>query len=536
MPGEPSVGLSGGWAEGSAADHVPLRRYLGIVLAVGVAARLVRFGLRFPLWYDEAALSASLLDRGFLDLLRPLDCGQAAPIGFLWVQLALVKVLGFSEPVLRLEPLIGGVVGVVVFWRLASRMLNGTAAALAAAMLAVSYPAIRYSAEAKPYGTDLAVAAGMLWLAAEWLRWPHRSRWLWALAGVAPVAFGLSFPAVFVAGGISLATAWVLWRHRGARGGWAWVAYNLGAVAAFVAVQAAAHANLSPTGAATMQAYWKEAFPPGESFGRLLRWLADSHTGVMLAHPVGGEHGGSIATALLCLVGVGVLVRRRHGHLLAMLLVPWGLNLLAAALHRYPYGGHVRLAMHLAPSVCLLAGVGLAAVLGRLKPAERAFRGAAAALVVLAAIGVGTMVRDVVRPARSENDLRARAFAQWFWVAKALDGELVCARTDLHLPFTHTPLLEGDEAIYYCNQRIYSPRHAQQRRPQWERVSVHWPLRCAWFRVPRLPFAEAEFEQWLHEMENHYRLLDRQTYPLPVFNKRGLESANTVELFEFVPR
>lgn len=513
-----------------------LRLWLAIVLAVGIAARLVRFGLRFPLWYDEAALSASLLDRGWGDLLRPLDCGQIAPIGFLAIQWALVSLLGFSEAVLRLGTLAGGVASVLVFWRAARRLLDGTAAVLAAGMLAVSYPAIRYSAEAKPYGLDLAVATGMLWLAVQWLRCPHRSRWLWGLAAVVPVALGLSFPAVFVAGGIGVAAAWTLWQRGMARSAWALGAYLASVLGAFVAVQAAARAHLSPAGAATMQAYWKDAFPPWESPASLVRWLVAAHTGPMLAHPVGGDHGASIATALLCLAGVAVLLRRRQGVLLAVLLVPWGLNLLAAALHRYPYGGHVRVALHLAPSVCLLAGVGLAAVLGRLGAAKQVTGGMAGALLVLSAIGVGTMVRDVARPARSENDLRARAFAQWFWVAQAFDGELVCARTDLHLPFTHTPLLEGDEAIYYCNQRIYSPRHARRQAPRWERVSERWPLRCAWFRVPWLPCDEAEVARWLDQMERRYRLVSRHTYPVPVFNKRGLESANTVELFEFVPR
>ncbi len=512
-----------------------LRRGVVMVLAVGIAARLVRFALRFPLWYDEAALSASLLDRGFFDLLRPLDCGQAAPIGYLCAQLAMVKLLGFSEFALRAWALVAGVASVLVFWRLAERSLGGTPAALGAGMLAVSYPAIRYSAEAKPYGIDLLAAVVLLALAARWLARPDQIRRLWVLAMAAPVALVVSFPAVFVAGGVSLAVAWTLVRQRPGRGWWAWAAYNVAVLAAFAAVQGAAAANLSPEGAATMQAYWQDAFPPTESLGALVRWLAAAHTGAMLAHPAGGDHGGSIATALLCLVGVGVLVRRRQRALLLMLLVPWGLNLAAAAMHRYPYGGHVRLAMHLAPSVCLLAGVGLATTLARLGTPHGTGRRATGALVVLAALGVGTMLRDVARPARSENDLRARAFAQWFWVAKACDAELVCARTDLQLPFTHNPLLEGDEAIYYCNQRIYSPRHARGLPPQWDRLSPTWPLRCAWFRVPWLPLDQEALDRWLAEMQTQYRLVRRESYPLPVFNKRGLESANSVEVFDFVP-
>jgi hypothetical protein len=39
------------------------RRWVLILLAAGVAWRLVRYGLGFPLWGDEAALMLNLVDR-----------------------------------------------------------------------------------------------------------------------------------------------------------------------------------------------------------------------------------------------------------------------------------------------------------------------------------------------------------------------------------------------------------------------------------------------------------------------------------------
>ncbi len=69
--------------------------------------------------------------------------------------------------------------------------------------------------------------------------------------------------------------------------------------------------------------------------------------------PVGGDHWGSIGTTLLCLVAVGVLIRTGRYRLLVLCAAPFGLNLLAAAMRRFPYGGHMRLAMHLVPLVCI---------------------------------------------------------------------------------------------------------------------------------------------------------------------------------------
>ena len=51
--------------------------------------------------------------------------------------------------------------------------------------------------------------------------------------------------------------------------------------------------------------------------------------------------------------------------LLLMLTAPFVLTLIAAALRLYPYGGSARVAQHLAPPICLLAGMGIASLLKR---------------------------------------------------------------------------------------------------------------------------------------------------------------------------
>src|SRR4029453_14983473 len=60
------------------------RRWTLVLLAAGVAWRLVRYGLGFPLWGDEAALLLNVVERhGYAELLRPLAHEQVAPLGFL---------------------------------------------------------------------------------------------------------------------------------------------------------------------------------------------------------------------------------------------------------------------------------------------------------------------------------------------------------------------------------------------------------------------------------------------------------------------
>ncbi len=118
---------------------------LWLFLALGIAARVIRYALRFPLWEDEAFLAANLLHRGFGELAGSLDYYQVCPLGFLWVQLGAVRLLGFNEYVLRLVPLVCGLASLFLFRHLAGRLLRGTALVLAVAIFSVSYPCIRYS-------------------------------------------------------------------------------------------------------------------------------------------------------------------------------------------------------------------------------------------------------------------------------------------------------------------------------------------------------------------------------------------------------
>src|SRR6516225_1949700 len=76
-------------------------RLAACFVAVGLLARLVRYLVACPMWPDEYQLAANLIDRGFLELLSPLQNNQVAPIGFLWIELAASRAFGFSEYALR---------------------------------------------------------------------------------------------------------------------------------------------------------------------------------------------------------------------------------------------------------------------------------------------------------------------------------------------------------------------------------------------------------------------------------------------------
>jgi len=510
-----------------------INRMTWALLVLGIVVRSIRYFLQFPLWPDESYLAANFLDRGFLELTQSLDYNQIAPILYLWLQHAILKLLGFSELTLRLYGFVCGIGSLFLFRYLAGRLLQGSAYLLAFGAFAVAYPLVRYSAEAKPYGADMFVALVLLTLTVQWCRQPGNRRWWWALTLTLPLALTLSYPALFVAGGIAATMATLLWR-RGSLLDWLLWGVTCAAIGAgFAAVQlGSARAQMAKSGAAQQRDFAK-AFPPLDSVTNFALFVAASNTSESMAYPIGGDHGASTLTTLFCLTALVILLRFRRFSLCLLCTAPLALNFVAAVLHRYPYGIHARFALFMAPVFCLLAGLGAAAFLSLLRSRRWSAAGPVkAALVVLVLIAVGTAVRDFFKPYKEPCWGRNRDFARWFWCDKAQGAELACYANDMG-----GKKRKGNLAsIYYCNQRIYSARLAKKEPLQLDRVSKNHPLRVARFHASGEPAAdEAEFRRWLESKVAEYQLVGRESFPMTFWVQRELRTVDQVELYEFVP-
>jgi hypothetical protein len=534
------------------------RRWLIALIAVGVVLRLSRYLLRFPLWEDEGMLSANFLDRGYAGLLQPLYYCQVAPVLFLWGQLTLTKLFGFNEYILRLVPFLCGLGSLFLFRHVAARLLQGVSLVLAVGLFAVAYPMTRYAAEAKPYGCDLLVALAIIAITIEWLRRPDETKWLWRLAALVALTVGYSFPTIFIGGGASLVIAWSLW--SGKRQGWRpWIALNAALAAGVLLVLVVKEYSAGTT---MQQGYWTDSFPPFAHPLKLPLWLLQTHAGAMLGYPVGGPNWGSSFSLLCLLIGLGTLALRRKWLLLGLLLAPLGLNFIAAGLHRFPYGGHARMTMFLAPAFCTLIAYGLAAALVWLENRLAAVRpvqpvkdkqpvsvllrrpnGLTIALAAFALLAAGSWVRDLTQPYKSGTTLRAREFAQWFWFEAPRDSEPVSCESDLKVDLMPGKTYCGWSALYLCNQRIYSTRLARCEKPDLARVSVQHPLRCLLYRSPieeqssPSPDPHAR-DHWLEKMEAQYELVGHDAYPFAAYDKSDSRqtSSDYVEVFKFVPR
>jgi len=497
-------------------DHTR-RHAVWAFVALGVFLRISRFLACFPLWGDESYLAINFSDRNLAELSGALDFGQVCPVGFLWIEGLLVHSLGYSEWVLRLFPCACAVASVFVFRHVAQRLLSGWPQVLAVALFTVSYYPIRHGAEVKPYAVDILMAVALLALAIECLR-SEQVRWLWCLVLLGPVAMTLSYPAVFVAAGVSAVLLPSLWQ-RGRLSSWIpFALYNMAFAGVFlVLVKLVADSQFtSSVEAAGVKDFWKDSFPPVSRPWWLPLWFLQVHTGRMFGYPVGDDSGLSTPAFACFALGAWALWQRRERLSLALMLAPFAFTFLAAALERYPYGGNGRIAQHLAPAICLLAGQGAAAFAAWARQSQRATASLACGLAVF---GCGLFAVDLIRPFKCQYDRQFRDLARLVWTAP--DAKTVCVARDLQEPFAVRALdaCKAPRAQYACYQRIFQA-------PDLWRLGSRTPgavldfltpgetLRCVVFRLPEQQLDRDDVADWLERMQTRFEWIGYEKHDL----------------------
>lgn len=383
-------------------DSKHLARVVLFFLVLGAIARTVRYLVNLPLGDSEVAIEENLYQLGYFELAKGFVNFQAAPILWLWIEKTITDLFGLSGYALRLFPYLGSVASLFLFYRLMQNITHGVALAFCVSIFSVSYPLIRYGASGKPYGTDVLITILLLFFAVRYLKKPDQCRWRFGLIAFTPIALGMSFPSVFIAGGVSLTLAYFIWKNRIQRGLMVWILYNLVLIGSFLFFFFVIVRTQTQSTLAAFQEYWAAAFPPVTSPLSFLSWLMKVHSSRSFSYPLGGKHGGSTLTLLLCLFSIGVLLRAKQWGELLWLLGPFGLALIAAAFQYYPYGAHYRFLLFLSPLICILAGIAMERLIFKIPESPKSFssrqrRFSNFILMIHCAIGCGCIVRDLIR-------------------------------------------------------------------------------------------------------------------------------------------
>jgi len=509
------------------------------LIGLGIFLRLFRYFINFPLWGDESLLASNLLWRDYSTLAQPLDNGQVAPVGFLWGERLAVTTLGFHEWSLRLQGLLFGLLALILFARVARRLLNEKEAFCAIGVFAVSYFAIRYSAETKPYAGDLFFALAWLAFAAEWHA-TRNPRWIWGMVCLVPVSFLFSFPALFIAGGMSLGMLPFIAINshtplkRSTRELVAYAAFNLAAAGMFLVLQWLILGTHYQSSSDFMTSYWKSGFPPGlDQPVQFLLWLWDAGTSSLFAVPFGGERSGSILSSSLFLIGLISLYRTKRSLLIFTSAGVASLAFIAAALRKYPIADHPRLLQYFAPFVALAVGTGLAALASSFRSRFQiasCLNPRSIGWITMSIISIVIVGRDISHPYQNIRDVAHRDFARRLWQEKP-GQTTICLATN----FPAEIYYEHHMAAYYSYRALYTPdRQFRKSYPSVDEFPNE-PLICIAFHYEGTPRNEPAYSEWISNMERKYRFLKSDTHRLEL--RGGTDKAiGCYEIFEFTPK
>jgi hypothetical protein len=361
-------------------------------IVVGVSLRVVEFLRDRPLWLDEAMLALNIASRSMMQLARPLDYDQTAPLVYLWIERVAVSLTGVSERSLRLLPFIAGVALVPLVWVVARRLAGAATATIATVLVAVSVTLVTFSAEGKQYGVDPLATVLTVWLALRVMARPEsRGAW-WQLVAGGATCLLLSQPAVFALGGVVIALAIdadarrsPLWRRRLPLAVTCWAIMF---VALYLGVyQATATSEY-------MRAFWEGTFldPRAPDFLLRLRLFAiAAFASPMLTASLFVP---GIVFAIAWIAGVWTLWTRRPAAAL-LVAAPLVLSAVACALGHYPVMD--RLFLFAAP-LTLVAYASLLARLVEIAPARVTGAALVAACGALAIAVAPTHVERIRHP------------------------------------------------------------------------------------------------------------------------------------------
>ena len=330
-----------------------------VLVAVGIGLRLWQYLADPSLWVDEIFVTTNILGRPMSQLLfSPLDYGQVAPLGFLWIEKLLSLSLGPSDLALRLLPAVWSLAGLAGFAGLVGLLLDGLAARVALALFAVAPPLVAYSSQVKQYSSDVAIAVLLLWLASD-LSLKGLSLRRSLLAGIlGAISVWFSQTAVLMLAGLGVSLILIVWRDRTQtvrhEGRALFLLLALWTASSFVAVWASLKI-MTPRIYSFMHWYWAEGFLPVPAQRAIeLGWPWRQFRAVVGA---GGQAGlaypFSSFYCLLILLGL-LLLWPRLGARAGLVVMPAVVTLFAAIVRQYPFAD--RAILFLLPTFLIAIG------------------------------------------------------------------------------------------------------------------------------------------------------------------------------------
>lgn len=340
---------------GVSPKHRDLLGFLSIAgVVLGLVIRIVQYLSNRSLWSDEAMLALNIVNRSYLELLKPLNYNQAAPPGFLWIEKLAVQLLGNNEYALRLFPFIAGIVSLIAFYLFVNRYATAIAVPIAIALFACLKYVVYYANEVKQYSSDVMVTL-LLCLLLIPLRHQVLNWWQCLRLGLLGAAFiWLSHPTVLVLAAIEIGYFLVATQRQRLTllinrlpMYLAWLTSFLGLY--FFTIRSTLE-NESLTSS------WDRRYPDS-LFDIVWLWKAFDR---FFSNPVGFSDITDGIAIFAFIVGCVALYRQKR-MILLVLTAPIIITIVTSYLHQYPF--RQRLVLFLVPLAIILIAEGIAYLL-----------------------------------------------------------------------------------------------------------------------------------------------------------------------------
>jgi len=180
-----------------------LKIFAYCIIAFGIIIRIIVYLQNRDLFIDEANLARNIYERGYMELLRPLNYEQYAPPIFLWILKSTTLLFGYSEYAYRIYPLLAGLFTMIVMYIILREQTSMRALWYPLVLFAGAYMFIWFSSELKQHGCDVLITLLLVLLTTRInILKVASTRFIiyWSLIGT--VAIWASMPCVFLLAGI----------------------------------------------------------------------------------------------------------------------------------------------------------------------------------------------------------------------------------------------------------------------------------------------------------------------------------------------
>lgn len=301
---------------------------LAICLLIGILLRWDEYLDHASLWWDEAALALNILDRSYLQLIRPLDHNQAAPVLFLWILKVLISISNNSEFAFRAMSLFMGCTLLVLFSLIVRRVLSTPTIWLAALLATFSAPWIRYSTEAKQYILDPTVMVVLLLVADDLWRNKKYAKFVWL--GLPAISLWISHPSLFTVAATQLAL--LIFCYQAKRENLKIVIIS--SILCGVSFLCNYFLVLQPTAKDDfLHSLWRQEFAPIPDSWENINWYIIALKRSL--HATLGLSETGLAAFFIIIGVVGLFLRDKF--IAVLVVLPWLLALIASFLNQYPF-------------------------------------------------------------------------------------------------------------------------------------------------------------------------------------------------------